>query len=311
MTDRWGVPLELGDRRILRPGRFRRLRTVAWLVAFFFALPLAFGPAMDALGNALPDDDASVFLVRCAGAALALGAYAVLARLVEARWPRELAPRPALPGILSGLVLGVGMMAVVMAVLAGTGLYELRTTGWAPAWDALGSAVQAGVIEELLARAILLRLLWRAFGPWVALAVSSVVFGAGHLVNPEATLFAALCIALEAGIMLGALYALTGRLWVPIGVHTGWNFAQGYVFGAAVSGGDTGASLLSATADPAAPVVLTGGAFGPEASLVALLVCGGVGVAALLLARRAGRFRRETPDAQHSAGTTPSAVAAA
>ena len=38
--------------------------------------------------------------------------------------------------------------------------------------------------------------------------------------------------------MFCALYALTGRLWVPIGLHFAWNFAQGYLFGAAVSGDD-------------------------------------------------------------------------
>ena len=293
--DRWGVPLELGERRILRPGRLRWLRALAWTLALFFAVPLAYGLTTDALGSALPDRDAPVFWIRCAGAVVALGAYALLVRLGEDRRPRELDLRPALPGLATGLALGVAMIAVVMAVMAATGLYELDATGWAPAWEGLGQAVQAGVVEELIARAILLRLLWRAFGPTAAFVASSALFGGGHLVNPDSSVFAAVCVALEAGVMLGALYVLTGRLWVPIGAHLGWNFAQGYVFGAAVSGGDVGASLLTSTADAGAPVLLTGGAFGPEASVPALLVCGGVGVAALLVARRAGRFRREAP----------------
>ena len=81
--------------------------------------------------------------------------------------------------------------------------------------------------------------------------------------------------------MLGAFYALTGRLWVSIGVHVSWNFTQGYLFGAAVSGGDLGVSLATSIADPGQPLWLTGGAFGPEASLPALLVCSSVGFAAL------------------------------
>ena len=90
--------------------------------------------------------------------------------------------------------------------------------------------------------------------------------------------------------MLGAFYALTGRLWVPIGVHMAWNFAQGYLFGAAVSGGDLGPAIARSTARPGMPEWLTGGAFGPEGSLPALVVCTIVGAATLWLAWKAGRF---------------------
>ena len=62
-----------------------------------------------------------------------------------------------------------------------------------------------------------------------------------------------------AGLMFCALYAWTGRLWVPIGVHLAWNLAQGYLFGATVSGGNLGGSILLSTARPGAPAWLTGG----------------------------------------------------
>lgn len=73
--------------------------------------------------------------------------------------------------------------------------------------------------------------------------LDAVLFGAGHIPNPGATVFTTAAIALEAGIMLAAFYALTGRLWVSIGFHAAWNFTQGYIFGAAVSGGDCGGEL--------------------------------------------------------------------
>src|SRR5262249_33040625 len=159
-----------------------------------------------------------------------------------------------------------------------------------PAWRAAGLAIQAALIEEILVRAILFRLLWRAFGAAVAFAASAAVFGLGHMFNSGATVVSVLCIALEAGIMLAALYALRGQLWVSVGVHAAWNFTQGYVFGAAVSGRATGPALAHSVARSDANVLLSGGAFGPEASLAALLVCTGVAMVALWLAWKAGRL---------------------
>jgi hypothetical protein len=183
------------------------------------------------------------------------------------------------------------MFSAVMAILAGIGAYETQVIGPQAAWRAAGSAIEAGVVEELIIRGVILRLLWRGFGPAVAFAVSAALFGAGHLPNPESSLFAAVCIALEAGIMLGAFYALTGRLWVSIGVHVSWNFTQGYLFGAAVSGGDLGPAFATSTARAGYPEWLTGGAFGPEASLPALVVCTSVGLAALAAAWKLGRLQ--------------------
>lgn len=72
----------------------------------------------------------------------------------------------------------------------------------------------------------------------------------------------------------------------------GWNFTQGYVFGAAVSGGELGLSIARSTPLAGVPDWLTGGAFGPEGSLPALLVCGTIGGLALWLAWKEGRLTR-------------------
>jgi Predicted metal-dependent membrane protease len=285
-----GARIALGERRVLREGRLRWLRAIVWMVALFFIIPMAFGPAMEAVRDILPKSDALEFLTRCIGAAIALGAYALLVRLGEARTPREIAVGPAVTQTLIGLALGLVLFGAVMAVLVAFGLYDVTFVGPAPAWRAAGLAIEAGVVEELLIRGVVLRLLWRAFGPLPAFVLSAALFGAGHLPNSYSSLFAALCIAIEAGIMLSAFYALTGRLWVSIGAHMAWNFAQGYLFGAAVSGGDLGPAMARSTARPGMPEWLTGGAFGPEASLPALVVCAAVGTATLWLAWKAGRF---------------------
>lgn len=96
----------------------------------------------------------------------------------------------------------------------------------------------------------------------------------------------------ETGIMLAALYALTGRIWMSIGAHAAWNFTQGYVFGAAVSGSELGPAIARSTAAPGRSEWLTGGAFGPEASLPGLAVCLAIGAWVMWRAWQLGRFAR-------------------
>lgn len=285
-------PLELGDRRFLRPGPLRWLRALGWAVILFFLAALSSLPTTEVLSHLLPQTEAAKFAASLVGALAALAVYSLAVWLAEGRKPSEIALQPMLPELGVGLVIGAAMFAAVMGIMAGFDLYEIRSVGVAPVWTAAGRAVQSGVIEEIMIRAILLRLVWRAFGPWIAFAISAALFGFGHIANPNATVFAAICIALEAGIMLGAFYALTGRVWLSIGVHAAWNFTQGYLFGAAVSGGDFGPAIASSTARPGFPEWLTGGAFGPEASLPGLVVCTTVGLAVLALAWRAGHFAK-------------------
>lgn len=283
-------PLELGERRFLHPGPLRWLRALGWAVALFFLTVFASMPTTEVLGRWLPKTGEARFAASLAGALAALAVYALAVWLAEGRKPSEIALKPLLPELSVGLLIGAAMFTAVMAIMAGFDLYEIRRVGAAPPWIAAGRAVQSGVVEEIMIRAILLRLVWRAFGPWIAFAGSAALFGFGHIANPNATVFAAICIALEAGIMLGAFYALTGRIWVSVGVHAAWNFTQGYLFGAAVSGGDFGPAITSSAARPGFPEWLTGGAFGPEASLPALIVCSGIGLVVMALAWRAGHF---------------------
>lgn len=289
--DQSARPLALGQWRFLHPGPLRWLRALGWAVALFFLVALTSLSTAEALGHWWPETSGPAQLAaNVIGALVGLGVYGLAVWLAEGRRPSEIAMRPLLPELVVGLLIGAAMFAAVMAIMAGFNLYEIRSLGVAPAWIALGKAVQSGVVEEIMIRAILLRLIWRAFGPWIAFAASAALFGFGHIANPNATVFAAISIALEAGIMLGAFYALTGRIWVSIGVHAAWNFAQGYVFGAAVSGGDFGPAMARSTAVSGAPEWLTGGAFGPEASLPALVICTMVGAVVMTLAWRKGQF---------------------
>lgn len=276
--------------RILHDGRWLPLRSFAWLVLLFFVTAAAFGLPLQAGVDRLPSDRADLqFGATLVASACALVLYAFAVRLGEGRQPSELALRPALKGLAVGVALGSLLMVILMAVMVLGGLYALTWVGLVPVWGGLSLAVQAAVTEELWMRALLFRLLWRALGPLPAFALSALVFGALHLANPGATIVAGATVTL-AGLMFCALYTLTGRLWVPIGLHLAWNFAQGSLFGAAVSGGDLGSSVARSTARDATGAWLTGGTFGPEASIFALILISLVTIGALVLAHVTGRF---------------------
>ena len=183
-----------------------------------------------------------------------------------------------------GLALGAVLMTGVFVVeyLAGwvtvTGLFWIAQPEFAfwPwfAWSLL-TYVSVGVYEELVARGYLVKnlsegLTWfDRLGTVGAVAVatfgSSVLFGAGHFTNPNASLASTLGV-LFGGLMLATGYVLTGQLGLPIGLHVTWNFFEGSVYGFPVSGTTHGLSLLAT--EQRGPAVVTGGAFGPEAGLI-------------------------------------------
>lgn len=202
------------------------------------------------------------------------------ARLFARRgWAKEL---------LAGIAAGTLIFSTVVALVTLLGGYEVTgRSGLGTLWEPLaGAALIAGSTEELLFRGILFRYIEKAAGSWIALALTSALFGLAHLFNPGATWFSSFAIAVEAGILLGAVYMLTRRLWAAMGLHAAWNFTQGWIFGLPVSGGHGGVGLLNGRLTGSE--LLTGGDFGLEASLPAVLVATTAGVAILALAIRKG-----------------------
>ncbi|HET6846210.1 MAG TPA: type II CAAX endopeptidase family protein, partial [Anaerolineales bacterium] len=89
--------------------------------------------------------------------------------------------------------------------------------------------------EELMSRGYHLQTLASGLNLVWAWILSSLVFGVLHLANPHANGMAVAGIIL-AGLFLGYGFIRTGQLWLSIGLHTGWNFFEGVVFGFPVSG---------------------------------------------------------------------------
>jgi membrane protease YdiL (CAAX protease family) len=220
---------------------------------------------------------------------LAIALFVLYTRRVEGRAVTELDPAPAPIEIGVGFVGGLLLFTLVIGTLAALGAYHIVGYNHASIiFKPLVSGLLTGVSEELLVRGVLFRIAEDSLGSYWALVITAVFFGAAHLGNPHATLLAGTAITIEAGIMLAAAYMLTRRLWLPIGLHAGWNFTQGGLFGVAVSG-NASHGLLQGTLT--GPVWLSGGEFGPESSIVAIIFCGLLGIAVLMRARQLGHVR--------------------
>lgn len=189
--------------------------------------------------------------------------------------------RPLGIGLLAGLLL----FSLAVALAAILGIYHVTgegdLTGLAPAL--VGPTFFAAISEEMLFRGVLFRWLEEFGGSWAALLLTSAMFGAVHLANPNASVIAAVGIAFEAGVMLGAAYMLTRSLWLPMGLHAAWNFAQGEIYDIPVSGTPVHGVLMARLTGPP---LLTGNGFGLEASLIAIVVATAFGLWLLWLAIR-------------------------
>ncbi|MEO7248043.1 MAG: type II CAAX endopeptidase family protein [Novosphingobium sp.] len=270
------------------PGRMVRHPLSLLVIGFVFFL-LLYGLTAVASGSirALRNTPAQV-LITLACAALGVLAYKGFERWIERRDDAEFAVAGAGKELGAGLLIGFvlfSLMVGLVAMLGGFGIEGLRGTG--SLWMVMSMAIASGLFEELIFRGIVFRQIEALAGSWVALALTSAFFGAAHLANPGATLFAAFALAMEGGILLGGAYMLTRRLWLASGIHAAWNFTEGWVYATPVSGGKAPAGLFFTKLS--GPDWLTGGAFGLEASVAAMAVATGAGVVMLVMAARRGR----------------------
>lgn len=201
-----------------------------------------------------------------------------------------LAARGAVQYLGLGAALGAALFSLVVLELALGGFY--RIVAMHPTRDLAIAAFllfPGAAAEEVLFRGVIFRLVQEWSGTWIALGVSAAIFGFAHAANPGATWISTLAIALEAGVLLGAAYVATRSLWFPIGLHFAWNFFEGPIFGTQVSGRVFLTNAL--TARVSGPSILTGGAFGPEAGLFAIVTCLVAAVGLLAYARRRSLIR--------------------
>lgn len=253
------------------------------LGAPLFMFMATYAEFMDQFGAQSVLRIATVIAMMIAAAAL----YIAFVRFIERRPVSELALAPLVKELGLGMLIGSGLYAGCVGILMVLGIY--RIDGFNPVSTMvpeIAAALGSGFFEELVFRAVLFRIVEEWLGSWVSLAVSSIVFGFLHLINPEATITGAIFITVEAGILLAAAYMVTRRLWLSIGFHMAWNYTQSAIFSGIVSGNAPAPGLIRPIID--GPDLLTGGQFGIEASLTAFVLCTATGIVLLVMAVRRG-----------------------
>jgi uncharacterized protein len=216
--------------------------------------------------------------------------YCGYVRLFERRPTVELSRERSLREFASGSAVGFGVIAMTIASLWLGGYYRVQGIGLLPSAAVLvGLGLVPAFVEEIIVRGIIFRITEESLGTWLAIVISGLFFGFSHMLNPGATWLAAVCIAVEAGLLLAAAYITTRRLWFAIGMHFAWNFTLGGIFGGIVSG-QAVRGLLKSTLT--GPELLSGGEFGAESSIFAVVVCTSMAIFLLVRAVRNDRIIR-------------------
>jgi membrane protease YdiL (CAAX protease family) len=167
-----------------------------------------------------------------------------------------LAPKGGLGDFLTGSVVGgfIFLSAVAAAFFGGWASFN-------PDFAKFSIMMRGYVLQELMSK----------FSTATSVIMSSLMFTAlhgGQLAQSDMAAVGALNIFL-ASVLLSLAYLVTRTLWLPIGIHAGWNVMQGPVLGINVSGTDMATTWQPVTLS--GPEMMTGGAFGLEASVLGLI----------------------------------------
>ena len=194
----------------------------------------------------------------------------------------------AIKDVLFGFFLSGVMAGSVFLIMVFTGLIEVTGINWGSSnqFDSITSYLSMMSIgsllvlllmdiiiswwEELVFRGYLLQNMIEEKKLKIAVVISCIIYGIVHSFNPNATMLSTGIIVLFGFLRIYG-YLATKLLWLSIGMHAGWNFFQGPIFGYAASGHKT-ATLIAHS--PVGVDWLTGGKFGPEGSVLIIPIIG-------------------------------------
>ena len=183
--------------------------------------------------------------------------------------------------LIIGSVIGIAALALAVGIAAAGGGLRFSFIGTGLLFAAGKTLVAFGVLlliaalaEEAMFRGYPLQTFTRAGLMWFGIVLTSLPFGIAHLWNPNVAAGITFVNTVIAGVWLALAYLKTRSLWFPLGVHWGWNWALGWVFGLPISGLNVVSNTLL-TGHDLGPAWLTGGTYGIEggiAGTVALVV---------------------------------------
>jgi len=266
------------DEPRLRAGWRLLIQTVLWIAISIIGTIV--------IGFFVPISGGLLFLEQIINLVAVTGSVYIARRWLDKRSFESLGltlNRQTFVDILVGVGITFLLMGFIYIIMSGLGWITFKGFAWQ--FDPI-NVVLSGVLsffvvfifvawnEELLSRGYELQTIASGLNLFWGVVISSAVFGLLHLGNPNATWVSAAGIFF-AGLFLAYAYVRTRQLWLSMGLHLGWNFFEGVVFGFPVSG----LSIYPLTRiDVHGPELWTGGAFGPEAGLIVLpgLILGAV-----------------------------------
>lgn len=177
--------------------------------------------------------------------------------------------RASTRNLLVGLAGGAGGAALILGVPLLAGLARFQpVAGAEPHWRTflfvMAVLLFGAIGEEMLFRGYAFQSLVAQLGAYATILPVGVLFGLMHASNPSATNLSLINTSLW-GILLGYAFVRSGDLWLPIGLHLGWNWMLP-VFGVNLSGFTM--DLTGYALDWKIGPLWSGGAYGPEGGIL-------------------------------------------
>ncbi|MCH1627202.1 CPBP family intramembrane glutamic endopeptidase [Ferdinandcohnia quinoae] len=254
---------------------------LVWMVLGAIVIILADSQLSSLVGGSKGFESIGLAIVECAVAVIL---YLLTMKCLANRRVSELALKSAIPEVAFGVLIGlifISISTLIIFLLDGYSFKWLSASVSSVLLPAIATALGAAFVEELLFRGIAFQAIESMIGRWTALAVTSLFFGIAHLGNPGATIWSAVAIVIQAGVLLGSAFLWRRSLWFVIGIHFAWNAIE-ELLGIPVSGHPS-TGLFSA--EVTGPFILTGGDFGIEASVVPVIISLLLAIPMLILAK--------------------------
>ncbi len=248
------------------------VRIILGLLVCFAAFIIVQNVAAKLLGLTGLDKDYRNLIKGIVASVAVIIAYKLFYRKIENRDVSEISSKGIVKNLMLGTVIGVMLQSLTALVIyLNNGFHVIAVNPVSFIIIPLTVAFTVAIFEEILIRGIIFRIVEEKLGSYISLILSAIIFGALHLMNPESSFISAACVVVEGGLLLGAAYIFARNLWLPIAIHFAWNFMQSGIFGAITSGNEQTNSLF--TTKITGPTLITGGAFGPEGTIQAILFC--------------------------------------
>lgn len=247
-------------------------RILLGLIVCFIAFILAQQVTGKILDVTVSDKDLRNLIKGIVSSIAVILAYTYFYKKYEKRAITEFSKKGMIKNILVGIGIGVFLQSLTILVIIANGGFEIvKINPISSVIIPLTVAFSIAIFEEILIRGIIFRIVEEKLGSFISLIITAFIFGALHVANPNSTALSGLCVGIEAGLLMGAAYIYARNLCFPIAIHFAWNFMQSGIFGAITSGNEQTSGLLSTKIT--GPQLITGGAFGPEGTIQAIIFC--------------------------------------